>query len=92
LWGKLALQEVCLQTTRHRPRQQRLSCTWRAVEQDTLWRLDTDPHEKLWVLEWQLDDFSQLTDLVVQTTDTAERHLTGILQRHIVHKRVDLAR
>jgi hypothetical protein len=41
--GKRTLQEVGLETARHRPREQRLASSGRAVEEYALRRLDANP-------------------------------------------------
>lgn len=87
----LTLQEIRLQTARHCPREQRLPRSRGAVEQHALWRLDADSHEQLRVLQRQLDDLPELPDLVVQAADPREADLAGVLERHVVHERVDLA-
>jgi len=86
------LQEVGLQTARHRPRKQRLACARRAVEEDALGRLDADPQEQLRVLERQLNHLPELADLVVEPADAREADLARVLERHVVDERVDLAR
>ena len=88
----LTLQEVCLQATRDSPGKEGLSCAWRPVQQHALGGLDANPQEKLRVFEGELDHLPELADLVVQPADAAEAHLPRVLERHVVHQRVDLAR
>jgi hypothetical protein len=68
----LTLEEVGLETTCYGSCEQRLSSAGRSVEQNTLRRLDTHTQEQLGVLQRKLDDLAQFSDLVVQSTNTAE--------------------
>jgi len=74
----LTLEEVGLEATCYSSCEQRLSRTGRSIEQNTLRRLDTHTQEQLGVLQWELDDLTQFSDLVVQSTNAAERDLPRI--------------
>ena len=91
-YGVRTLEEVGLQTARDRPREQRLAGARRPVEQHALGRLDADAQEQLRVLERQLNHLPELADLVVEPADAREADLSGVLERHVVDERVDLAR
>lgn len=92
VWKRmLTLKEVGLQATGDCSGKQRLTSTRRTIKQNTLWRLDAYSEEKLGIFEGKLNDLSQFSDLVVQTTNSAKRNLTGVLQRHVVHERIHLA-
>ncbi|KAH3679511.1 hypothetical protein WICPIJ_008612 [Wickerhamomyces pijperi] len=45
-----------------------LTSTWRTVHKNTLWRLDTNGLEQLWVSQWQFNQFSNLGHLLSATT------------------------
>lgn len=47
--------------------------------------------EQLGVHERQLNDLTQLANLLAQTTDTRKADRSGVLQGHVVHHGVDLA-
>ncbi len=46
-----------------------LSSTWRTEHKTSLWRSDTDVLEFIFVSNWQYDGFSQLFNLLIESTD-----------------------
>eukprot|EP00047_Mylnosiga_fluctuans_P002620 m.225234 g.225234 ORF g.225234 m.225234 type:complete len:387 (+) comp11232_c0_seq1:43-1203(+) len=84
-------QEVCINVRRDGTGKQSLSGAGRAVEQAALGRLDADTLEQLRIPQRQLNDFTQLANLLCETTDFVVGHVAGVLVRHVVDKRVDLA-
>lgn len=55
-----------------------------------LGRLDPHADEKLGVGERQLDDLSQLPDLLAQASNLAETDPSGVLVQHVEHRGVHL--
>lgn len=49
--------------------QESFSCTWRTIHKDSLWLSNTERFENLRMFYWQLNDFLNLFDLLIQTTD-----------------------
>jgi len=85
-------QKVGVDVGGNRLCQQGLAGARRAVEEHALGRLDADPQEQLRVEQRELDDLANLADLLAQAADRVVRHVAGVLDRHVVHERVDLAR
>jgi len=48
---------------------QSLTSSWWAVEQDSLWLGDTETLKDLWMLDWQLNDFLHLLDLLLKSSN-----------------------
>ncbi len=84
---KLAVGVVCYGT-----RQQRLSCPRGTVQQDTLGLGDTEGLEQFGVLYGKFDDFLDLFDLLVETSDHLVRAVRDFLDHHERNKRVDFVR
>src|SRR5690242_15562786 len=77
---------------RYRTRKQCLSCSWRAVQQDTLGLRYTERLEQLWMLQTQLDDLLNLLDLLIETTNHIVRAIWHLLDHHERNERVDRRR
>lgn len=78
--GRHTLEEVCLQTACDSSGKKSLSGSGRAVQQNTLGRLDAYSEEEFGVLQGQLDDLTQLSDLLVQATNTSEVDLARVFE------------
>jgi hypothetical protein len=74
--------ELALGVVSDGPRQQRLSGPRRSVEQHTLGLSDTESVEELGVLDGQLDDFLDLLDLLVESSDHLVRRIRHLLDHH----------
>ena len=70
----------------------KLTRSGRSVEQHSLGRLDSDADEEFRVGERQLNHLSQLSDLIVQSTDIAVGEVARRLVEHVEDHGVDLAR
>lgn len=67
--GSGQLEKSGLSLRRARTSHQRLSCPWRSVQKNSLWRLDTDVLKLFLVGHRQDHCFDQLLNLLVQATD-----------------------
>lgn len=85
-------QEVCIELRSNGTSQKRLSCTGRAVQQATFWWSDSDSQEQLWIEQWKFNDFTQLADLLRKAADGRVGDIAGILVRHVIDERINLAR
>lgn len=83
------LQKVAVQLTGNGTGQQSLASTRWTVQQYTLWWDDTDSQEQLGVDQRQLDNFTDLANLLLETSDLAVCHLAWVFVRHVVDKWVD---
>jgi hypothetical protein len=64
----------------------------RTVEKHTLGWFDSDPDEQFRVKQRQLDNFTQFTDLVTQSTNPREGDVAWIFGRHVINEGIDFTR
>lgn len=74
--------ELAVRVVRDGPRQEGLSSSRRAVEEDSLRLGDTEGVEELRVLDGELDDLLDLLDLLVQSSDHLVRRVGNLLDHH----------
>ncbi|GMS82430.1 hypothetical protein PENTCL1PPCAC_4605, partial [Pristionchus entomophagus] len=89
--GRDNLHEVAVQLGGDCTRQQRLARARRSVQQAALGRGDADALEQLWVEQRKLDDLSELSDLLGETSHISVRNVAGVFVGHFVDERVHLA-
>ena len=66
----------------HSSRQQCLSSSWWPIEQHTLGLGDTKSFKNLWMLNWQLNNFFDLLDLLGEATDHIISRIWDLLNFH----------
>ena len=64
------------------PCEQRLAGAWRAVHEDTLWRVNAQGNKLLWVQHGQLDHLSHLLDLVLGPANVGVGDVRLLLDLH----------
>lgn len=85
------LQELGIDLAGQGSRKQGFASTWRSVQQHSLGRLDSHPLEQLGIGERQLNCFSQVSDLVSESSHVRVLDLAWIFGNHVVHVGVDLS-
>mmetsp|Transcript_104646 Transcript_104646/g.234966 ORF Transcript_104646/g.234966 Transcript_104646/m.234966 type:complete len:232 (+) Transcript_104646:453-1148(+) len=84
--------ETCVSAVGDRAGRQRLPRAGRAVQQDTLGRVDTQCHEAFGLQQGHLDDLAQSFQLLLGTANVVVGHVWLLLDRHHRHTGVYLWR
>ncbi len=80
--------ELAIRMMRYCSSQEGLACSWRTVQEDTLRLCDTQRLEQFRMLHRELDDFLDLFNLLVETTDHLVRAVRDFLDHHERNQRV----
>lgn len=70
--------------------QQGLSCPWRSVQKNSLGLGNTQRFKDLWMFDGQFDDFLDLFDLLIESSDHVVGGVRHFLNFHQGDKGIDL--
>jgi hypothetical protein len=82
--------EACIRSVGDCSRAQRFTSSWWTIKQYTLRWVDTQLCEPFWVKQRQLNDFTDLVNLVLAATQVVICHIRFLFYCHHRHSRVDL--